>query len=366
MRLPLLSFLLLAAVSVTSAATPQTVVTIKGDSFLINGHPTYEGRTWHGHKIEGLLLNARLVQATFDDLNPGTVARWAYPDTGTWDPVRNVTEFIAAMPDWRAHGLLAFTVNFQGGSPEGYSKGQPWENNAYHADGSLRPAYADRMARVIDAADAHGMVVILSYFYFGQDQRLANEAAVIRATDEVTRWVLDHGWRNVIVEVDNECDVGEWHHDILEPARIHELIERVRATTRNGRHLLAGTSFKGGSVPTESVVRASDFLLLHGNGVGDPDRIAEIVRESRAVPGYRDQPILFNEDDHYDFDKPHNNMVAAISEHAGWGFFDYRMQGEDFDSGYQSVPVNWRISSPRKKGFFDLLAEVTGSRSNQR
>jgi hypothetical protein len=24
------------------------------------------------------------------------------------------------------------------------------------------------------------------------------------------------------------------------------------------------------------------------------------------------------------------------------------------------MPVNWRISSPRKKAFFDLLAEITG------
>jgi hypothetical protein len=27
---------------------------------------------------------------------------------------------------------------------------------------------------------------------------------------------------------------------------------------------------------------------------------------------------------------------------------------------YQSVPVNWTISSPRKREFFDLLAKVTG------
>jgi hypothetical protein len=56
-----------------------------------------------------------------------------------------------------------------------------------------------------------------------------------------------------------------------------------------------------------------------------------------------------------------NNMVAAIGEYAGWGFFDYRMKGEvDFNQGYQSVPVNWGISSERKHGFFRLLKEVTG------
>ncbi len=30
-------------------------------------------------------------------------------------------------------------------------------------------------------------------------------------------------------------------------------------------------------------------------------------------------PILFNEDDHFDFDRPENNMMAAVSEYASWG-----------------------------------------------
>jgi hypothetical protein len=43
-------------------------------------------------------------------------------------------------------------------------------------------------------------------------------------------------------------------------------------------------------------------------------------------------------------------------------YFDYRMANEGFDDGYQSVPVNWGISSPRKKAFFDLLSDITGER----
>ena len=74
-----------------------------------------------------------------------------------------------------------------------------------------------------------------------------------------------------------------------------------------------------------------------------------MVDDCRAMPAYRGQPILFNEDDHFHFDRPMNNMGAAISEYAGWGFFDYRMKGEvDFNEGYQSVPVNWGLSSERK------------------
>ena len=73
-------------------------------------------------------------------------------------------------------------------------------------------------------------------------------------------------------------------------------------------------------------------------------------------------PILFNEDDHFDFDKPVNNFLAAVSAGAGWGYFDFRMKEEGFAEGYQSVPVNWGISSARKRGFFRLLAEITGAK----
>ena len=172
--------LLFATLSIASLSA-QTHVTIVGEDFHLNGEPSYPGRTWNGHRIEGLLLNSRMVQATYDDLNPETASRWAYPDTGKWDADRNVSEFIAAMPEWKAHGLLAVTVNFQGGSPEGYSKTQPWINSAFNQDGSLRPAFTARMKRVLDAADSLGMAVIPGHFYFGQDQRPQDEAACLKA-----------------------------------------------------------------------------------------------------------------------------------------------------------------------------------------
>jgi hypothetical protein len=206
------------------------------------------------------------------------------------------------------------------------------------------------------------MVVIIGYFYFGQDQRLRDEAAVVAATEAATHWLLTKDFRNVLVEVNNECNVRAYDHAILQPDRVHELIDRVRQTELGGWRLLVGTSYGGGTVPKENVVRASDFLLLHGNGVSEPTRIAEMVRQTRAISGYRPMPILFNEDDHYQFDQPINNFTAAVGEYASWGYFDYRMNGEGFDDGYQSVPVNWSISSPRKRGFFELLSSITGEK----
>lgn len=336
----------------------NTVVDIVEDAFFINGAITYAGRYYEDKKIEGLLLNSRMVQGIFDDRNPETVSQWEYPDTGKWDAKRNTREFLAAMPIWRAHGILAFTINLQGGSPEGYSKKQPWFNSGIESDGSLNKDYLSRLKRIIDFADELGMVVILGYFYFGQDHRINNENAVIQAVDNITNWLFDNNYTNVIVEVNNECNV-RYTHEVLQPERVHELIERVKLITRDGKRYLVGTSYGGGRVPKENVVCSSDFILIHGNGVSDPNRISEMVKETRKVPGYRPMPILFNEDDHFDFDKPFNNCVAAITEYASWGYFD---PGEnDYCHGYQSVPVQWQINTNRKQAFFNKIKQITGN-----
>jgi hypothetical protein len=353
----LLAFSGLIAVAKDSPSPRHTSVSIVGDEFYINAKPTYAGRSWQGHKIQGLLLNARLVQGVFDDRNSNTVSWWAYPDSGKWDPQRNTREFISAMPEWRQQGLMAFTINLQGGSPRGYVKAQPWHNSAFEQDGSLRQDYTERLARILDRADELGFVVILGYFYFGQDHRLQDEAAVLRATDNATCWIFDHGWKNVLVEINNECNV-RYTHPLLQPARVHELIQRVQSTQRDGHSLLVSASYGGGVVPRQNVVRSADFLLLHGNGVSDPGRIREMVLQTRAVTGYTPKPILFNEDDHYDFDKPVNNFTTALGAHASWGLYD---QGtNNYQDGFQSPPVNWKINTLRKKAFFRLVSEISG------
>ncbi len=336
-----------------------TEITIRGEQFFINGAVTYPGVTWQGRRIEGLLLNSRMAQGIFDDLNPETRAQWAYADSGLWDAARNTDEFIAAMPSWRAHGVLAFTINLQGGSPYGYSKDQPWINSAIAPDGGLRGDYMGRLRRILDAADGLGMAVIVGLYYFGQEKNLNDEAAIIRGVENAVDWVLQQGHRNVLIEINNECNV-RYRQPVLMPEGVHELIARAKGRVRDDRRLLVGTSYGGGVVPGREVVRESDFLLLHGNHVETPDRIREMVRRTRQVEGYTPKPILFNEDDHFAFDQPDNNFIAAVDEYASWGFFDYRMEGEGYDDGYQSVPVNWRISSERKRAFFGLAKQISG------
>lgn len=377
----------------------KTRIEASGGCWLINGELTYTGREFQGHRVEGLLLNSRMANAMFDDANTVTRHLWAYPDTGEWDADRNVTEFLAALPLHRSHGLLAVTVNLQGGSPTAYYRqaafremmrdrgiwqddaevwrglpgpdSQPWDNAAFTPDGEMLPAYRDRAGRIINACDALGMVVILGVFYFGQDERLADEEAVVKAVAGVRDWLLEAGHTNVLLEVNNETNIPRYEHEVLQPHRVHELIQEARARhAADGSRVLAGTSYGGGRLPDDSVLRASDFVMLHGNGVTEPERIAEMVRETRAMPGYTPRPIMFTEDDHFDFDAPVNNYLAAVSEYASWGYFDAGggaggvMSFGDYVNGYQNVPINWGINTARKRGFFDLTRRITGAGSD--
>ena len=194
----------------------RTVVAIDGEDWLINGAPVLAGCRFRGWRLAGLLLNSRMANGVWDDANPLTRHLWAYPDTGVWDPDRNVAELCAALPAYRAHGLGAISVNLQGGSPLGYYRAaradaliarvrerhpaatveaiwegvpgidsQPWSSSGFALDGRLDAAWAARAGRLIEAADAAGLVVILGLFYFGQDERLRDEAAVARAVDGV-------------------------------------------------------------------------------------------------------------------------------------------------------------------------------------
>ncbi len=351
----LLTFIL----ALGSVQAQRTRVSIKGNQFYINGELTYANRFWNGKKIEGLLMNSRMTNGIFDVIDPNARQDFKYPDTGIWDADRNTNEFVEAMPSWREHGMLAFTINLQGGNPNGYGD-KVYTNSAFEPNGSLNKAYFDRLEKIIDKADELGQVVILGYFYFGSDQYLKDEKAVIRATENATQWILDKGYENVIVEIANECDIF-YDHEIIKPTRAHELINLVQSMTKDGRRLLVSTSFSGRVVPSRSVAEASDFILIHGNGAEEPKTLRDFIVRTREECQIGDsKPIIINEDDHYAYDETESNLSVSIDEYVSWGLFDYRRKGEDYKEGFQCIPASWQIDTERKKGFFNKIKEITG------
>lgn len=338
-----LSLVVVVACSTAVAAEPfRTKVDMDGDRWRIN-----DAVTNAGSPAEGLLLNARMVQATFEDTNPRTVGLWAYPDGSPYDPDRQTDEFVAMVPTYAAYGLDAVTISLQGGRPR--SGGQVWRNSAFEPDGSPRAGYFARVARVVEALDAHGMVVILTYFYFGQDDVFEDREAIVRAAEAATDWVLAQGYTNVLIEVANEAGHPDYDHDVFAAEHVHELVETVRERA-DGR-LLVSASLGGGMMPSAQLVDASDYHLLHGNGQS-ARRVAAMVDELRRVPTYRGAPIVFNEDS-----TDLANMQAAVERGASWGYYD---QGtNDYRTGFQSPPTDWGLSTMEKQAFFELVRDLT-------
>jgi hypothetical protein len=352
-----------------------TEIQIDGTRFLINDRPTYEGTTCRGRPIEGLLFNSRMVQAIFDDENPETAVHWRYPDTGEWDPDRNTDEFCAMLPEYRRHGLLAVTVGLQGGGsiyePEVYDH---YVNTAFAPDGTLKPAYCDRLRRVLEAADGAGIVVIVNYFYWRQLDKLNGDPAIRRATEEATDWLLETGHRNILVDVMNEFQEGD---GLLKSKGIHEPIEIVQQTTLDGRRLLVSSSVHPEKfLPEGRWQEAQDFHLPHGNNDW-ADELRIQLQRLKASDAYKEnpRPILINEDSvHLD------SLEASIDEYVSWGFYcqgygcggkwkhgrfdwlsrDRETRYEDL-SGFQTVPVNWGINTDIKRAMFAKIAEITGS-----
>jgi hypothetical protein len=151
-----------AAPQPTPPTLASTHISIADGRWHINGIPTYRGA-----QAEGLLLNVRMVNATFeDDQRPA------------FDAEANTESFVRQIPDYVAHGVRAFTLNLQGGMP-GYEGAV---NSAFRSDGSLRDAYLKRVQRVIQACDRYGAAVILGCYYQRQDQLLSDETAVRAAS----------------------------------------------------------------------------------------------------------------------------------------------------------------------------------------
>jgi hypothetical protein len=245
-------------------------VSIVNDQWHINGTVTYPGA-----KAEGLLMNVRMVNCTFEDLNR--------PD---FDAEANTEELISRIPDYMAHGVRAFTLNLQGGMP-GYEGAV---NSAFNADGTLRESYLKRVRRVIEACNRHGAVVILGCYYQRQDQILKDEDAVRTGVINVVKWIKACGFTNVVLEINNEYAHKGFDHQLLKsPEGVAELI---RLAKRTAPGLLVSASGYGDGRLAEPVARASDFLLIHFNGTS----LAAIPGRIEALKRFG-KPIVCNEDD---------------------------------------------------------------------
>jgi CubicO group peptidase (beta-lactamase class C family) len=294
-------FLSLFAAGMFWQAQARTKIEIQGGKWQINGRVTYAGAP-----AEGLLLNVRMVNAIFEDRN-----------RQGFDAEANTKVFIASIPDYVEHGVLAFTLNLQGGTP-GYEGAL---NSAYRSDGSLRDAYMKRVGKVIKACDARGVAVILGCFYQRQDQVLKDAPAIRQGVINVARWIQSQGFQNVVLEIANEFDHPGFDHRILkEPSGEVELIRLAKKTAPG---LLVSTSGLGDGIMDSKIAEASDFILLHFNSTP----LKAIPEKISAAKQYG-KPIVCNEDA-----KTGEQGAAAarvcVAHGISWGFMAEKVNQHD-------------------------------------
>jgi len=291
---PFTSAAAMLGISLTLANAVKVVaayVSIAGNRWQLNGAATYPGTP-----AEGLLMNVRMVNSTFEDRNK--------PD---FDADANTDAFLAKIPDYAAHGVHAFTLCLQGGMP-GYEGAV---NSAFNPDGSLRESYLKRVQRVIDACDRQGIVVILGCYYQRQSIILQNADAVRAGVVNAARWIQSSGFKNVVLEIANEYPHKGFAHPILKTPEGEA--ELIRLAKRTSQDLLVSASGYGDGKLHDAVAEASDFLLIHFNGTpvsAIPTRIDELKRFGK--------PIVCNEDDKVG-EEAASAIEACVANGASWG-----------------------------------------------
>ncbi len=256
---PVVAALVLAAVLGTLAVShgegpserfePSTRIKIVDGFWEINGTVTYRNTP-----AEGLLMNARMANAVFDDLNPKTRPEGFDADVST-------ARFVRSIPSYTKLGIRGFSINLQGGDP-GYEGAVC---SAYEKDGTLREAAMRRVAMVVEGSDRYGVVVILGLFSRHQDQTLEDEKAVQAAVENVLGWIASRGYANVLVEIADQYMAEGWDHEVFKsPDKMGDLVTLAK---KRAPGILVSSTRQGTGRIDPPVGNASDYLSTHFTGL---------------------------------------------------------------------------------------------------
>ena len=289
---------------------------------------TYSERGYR-REARGKLMNVRLTQALFQD-------EWL--TERPFDSSANTNRAIEALDVYKRHGVLGVTVSLQGDDPGYAASGISRQNgfrygpqggtlvSAYRPDGSLKAEWMERLERLLRAADQREMVVCLIYFYPGQDEALDLPETLEVAARNVTDWLIDKKFRNVIVDVASGWDEqgDRWGFGQHIPQNIGSMVDKIRERFEN-KHadfvLPIGASTGGRMMYPASLAGESDVVLLHGDG----RPAAEKLDRLRQYKEYA-RPLLMIEDDNgrgldaASLAAERASCDALFHQGSGWGY----------------------------------------------
>jgi hypothetical protein len=347
------------------AAGPMLGPRVKAERFFVRAgraswSETYDGGPYR-NKTKGALLLVNAVHGLFDD---------AWLTEVKFDPDANTDALIAALDLYHAHGVNGLFVSLQGfdqpypessgiarsgRAEDGKQKGSLV--SAFSPSGELDPAWMARLERLLSAADKLGMVVCLTYFTPGQDEALESDQAIVTGARNMTQWLIDKDFRNVIINIADSWDSqGVWDHGDFIQRNVSNLVIDSRDLFNHAEFTLPIGAAAGESLEyPNSLARVCDVVLLHGNRAGGADKLRAVANLSEY-----DRPVILLEDPHrgpLDQDMV-TKTVAAVSSTleapGGWALAPGRMT-YDFPFAYAPAATAELDGSPA--GYFRSLLE---------
>lgn len=238
----------------------------------------------------------------------------------------HVERLITHLDEYVSYGISAFSVFLQGALTG--------SANAFLPDGSLDDAYMQRLARIIEAADARRMVVNVGYLYqsrparldplaqgIGLDERTNQQAewptdvfqdaeALQAGIANATAWLRDHGFANLFVDIANECNDERYRltkpmYDVTRPDAMRDLILLAKGVYPE---LLVGASVFDLWPLYRGIGDVSDLILMHGL----PARI-----KKQCMAHYPLKPQVENES---------GNMLGCLDRYDAIGVFSPEMK----------------------------------------
>jgi len=149
-------------------------------------------------------------------------------------------------------------------------------------------------------------------------------------------------YSNVFIEVANEHNVGNFrnHPLVYYPDGIASLIDLAREESGG---LPVGSS-GGGLNHSPEVCRASDVILVHGNG-GTEQTYYNLIRKVQALNLNR--PIVCNEDS-----PRFTQLKVAMKTGTSWGYYNTHTK--------QEPPADWSITRGEDQFYAWRMADVIG------
>ncbi len=242
---------------------------------------TYDVGPFRG-QARGKLLGLRVSYGLYHD-------RWLEdPD---FDADANTDRLIEALGRYHSYGLNVISVSLQGGHEpyragnEEARSGQARDGekagaliSAFAADGSLDEEWTQRLERLLAAADKNGIFVVLTYFTPDQDEIFDSPKAIVAAARNMTRWLIEHDARNVIIDLADRWDLESeiWDFGRFIPRNIGSLVLDVRDQFNSAAFTLPIGATGGNDLTyPSSLAKICDVILL---------RAGERTAAQRVVP----------------------------------------------------------------------------------